>query len=348
VISGYDENDPTSLSEKARMRISAAYQVDHGISERPLRIGVPLDYNITDLDPEIRHTWTRALEALQSQSHVIVPTSLPSTRHALSAYYILAPAEASSNLARYDGVRFGSRAQGSDIQGGTLYSKTRDEGLGAEVKRRILLGSYTLSSEAIHNYFLKAQEIRRLVQNEFDGVFKTKNPLRDQHEAAKDNPEAVDVLLCPTAPNLPPKLSAVETLSPVESYMTDVFTVPASLAGLPAISIPVRAESGLGSVGMQIIGQFGADALVLDVASLFEKSGLIVARSGTASSSQLSTPSAISDKACASESNLTQPGRERRFSEELANAYFNHQRVYGRGIKAVQYYRERGQRSPLR
>jgi aspartyl-tRNA(Asn)/glutamyl-tRNA(Gln) amidotransferase subunit A len=320
VISAYDRNDPTSLPAKTRERISAEYQANPIISKRPLRIGVPVDYNIIDLDPEIRHAWTRALQALQSQSHVIVPTSLPSTRHALSAYYILAPAEASSNLARYDGVRFGSRAQGPDIQSRTLYSKTRDEGFGAEVKRRILLGSYSLSSEAIHNYFLKAQEVRRLVRNEFDGIFRTKNPLRDQHDCAKEDLEAVDVLICPTAPNLPPKLSAVETLSPVESYMTDVFTVPASLTGLPAISVPVQAEGGSGSVGIQIVGQFGADALVLGVATLFEEAGLIVNRSGSASSSRLSAPSTLSDKTCTSESNLTQASRQRRFSKGLATA----------------------------
>ena len=256
-----------------------------------LKIGVPIDYNIADLDPNIRRAWTLALEALQTHSHSVTQVAVPATKHALSAYYILAPAEASSNLARFDGVRYGTRSEGSDAEGGTLYSKTREDGLGPEVKRRILLGSYTLSSEAIDNYFMKAQKIRRLVQKEFDSVFSMKNPLHDHadYESEVDTRSgSVDVLICPTAPNMPPKLSDVKALGAVESYMTDVFTVPASLAGLPAISVPLDID-GLGSVGIQIIGQFGADEQVLAVAQLFEEWGM-TARCTADSTSILEQP----------------------------------------------------------
>jgi aspartyl-tRNA(Asn)/glutamyl-tRNA(Gln) amidotransferase subunit A len=216
--------------------------------------------------------WTRTLKTLQKLGHSIVPVQLRNTKHALSAYYILAPAEASSNLAKYDGVRYGHRAAGSDAQGSTLYSATRHEAFGPEVRRRILLGTYTLSSEAVDNYFVQAQKIRRLVQMDFDGVFSVRNILND----SEDKENGVDVLVCPTAPKSPPKLAELMSEDPVDAYKVDVFTVPASLAGLPAMSVPLRAEDGeRGNVGMQIIGQYGMDDTVLDVASALETQGLV-------------------------------------------------------------------------
>ncbi|KAK3336036.1 amidase signature domain-containing protein [Cercophora scortea] len=259
-----------------------------------VRFGIPLEYNIEELDPCIRDAWAAAAERLRALGARIVPVSLPSTRHALSAYYVIAPAEASSNLAKYDGVRYGSVRADSDeddsktttdaADGGVLYAATRGHGFGEEVKRRILLGSYTLSSEAMDNYFLQAQKVRRLVRRDFDRVFALENPLHEPEAFSlsdlpdtvamenKFGPTEVDFLLCPTAPTLAPLLENVMAQrSPVDAYMNDVFTVPASLAGLPAISIPMEVaaekEEGVSAVaGLQLIGQFWDDARLLAVA----------------------------------------------------------------------------------
>jgi aspartyl-tRNA(Asn)/glutamyl-tRNA(Gln) amidotransferase subunit A len=221
------------------------------------------------------------LRHLHQRGHTLHPIRLPATKHALSAYYILAPAEASSNLAKYDGVRFGSRADGIDgTPDSVLFAKTRGEGFGSEVQRRILLGAFSLSAQAIDNYFIQAQKVRRLVQQDFNNVFARPNPLSNKSEW---NSEGVDVILCPTATSSAPSLSEVETQDPIHSYMNDVFTVPASLAGLPAISIPskVQLEEGdagyekcdtfFSSIGFQIIGQYGDDELVLNLAKQFEE-----------------------------------------------------------------------------
>lgn len=283
VLNVYDEQDPTSLPSSLRKRMDM--QSDERQRGQKLRIGVPLDYNIAELAPAVRATYTATLRALQKAGHTLQPVSLPTTRHAISAYYVLAPAEASSNLAKYDGIRYGHRTAGPDnspAENLPLYAKTRGEAFGEEVKRRILLGAYTLSSEARDNYFVQAQKVRRLVQEDFDGVFSRRNPLlHDWTADAEGEGEAgVDVLLAPTAPTLPPTADEVKWQSPVESYMNDVFTVPASLAGLPAASVPVplaessRKEAGEGDVdfaGVQVIGQFGDDGSVLRVAEMVER-----------------------------------------------------------------------------
>ncbi|ROW10391.1 hypothetical protein VMCG_01640 [Cytospora schulzeri] len=331
----HDPRDPTSLSPAARARCTAARgcyfdlgsrsspsggggggDVQEKTKEvlRPLTFGIPVEYNISELDGCVREAWEDAARVLRDEVGArVVPVSLPSTRHALSAYYVIAPAEASSNLAKYDGVRYGIRQpdiegknnntnnnNSSDGGGGVLYSGVRGEGFGPEVKRRILLGSYTLSSEAMDNYFIQAQRVRQLVRQDFDRVFRLSNPLRDeddQHfplsemdEAVvlenKLGPAQVDFLLCPTAPTLPPRLEDVDGSeggqegerkkeSPVDAYMNDVFTVPASLAGLPAVSIPkgVRLPpeeawrgQGQARMGLQIIGQYWDDARLLAAA----------------------------------------------------------------------------------
>jgi aspartyl-tRNA(Asn)/glutamyl-tRNA(Gln) amidotransferase subunit A len=249
-----------------------------------LRIGVPLDYNIDTLHPAVRKAWIRQLRQLWDCGHTLHPIRLPTTQQALSAYYVLAPAEASSNLAKYDGVRFGSRAKGIDgTPDSVLFAKTRGQGLGPEVQRRILLGAFSLSAQAIDNYFLQAQKVRRLVQQDFNRVFAIPNPLRDLEETSVKR-EGVDVIICPTAPSTAPSLAAVETQDPVHSYMNDVFTVPASLAGLPAITLPTTTpfneekpassrspDSFFKTVGLQIIGQYGDDRFVLDTAKMLEK-----------------------------------------------------------------------------
>ncbi|KAF3768689.1 amidase signature enzyme [Cryphonectria parasitica EP155] len=300
----HDPRDPTSLSVAARARCAASrdnYRNPDATgpggptgsgSLRPLTFGIPLEYNIEELEPCVRQAWQDTATLLRDKIGArVVPVSLPSTKHALSAYYVIAPAEASSNLAKYDGVRYGPRQpeiEGNGAGNGVLYSAVRGQGFGAEVKRRILLGSYTLSSEAMDNYFVQAQRVRRLVRRDFDRVFQLANPLLDEDDQHFDladldegvtlenklGPAQVDFLLCPTAPTLPPTLAHVQARqerNPTEAYMNDVLTVPASLAGLPAISIPRGVKGAsvpgpMGIMGLQVIGQFWDDARLLAAA----------------------------------------------------------------------------------
>lgn len=297
ILNHHDGQDPTSLSTATRSRIATAVSQLHSssrLSSRPLRIGVPIEYNLTEMASTVREAWLSALRTLEQQGHTLHPISLPSTKHALSAYYVLAPAEASSNLAKYDGIRYGKRADGPDKgeEGSKdyLYSRTRGEGFGDEVRRRILLGSFSLSADAMDNYFVQAQRVRRLVQNDFDHIFALKNPLGDDAEVenqASPTETKVDVIIGPTTASLPPSLASVTedqdaaVSAPLHSYVTDVCTVPASLAGLPAVSVPISVTStgesqedgklAFNKVGIQIIGQYGDDDLVLKVAGLLEE-----------------------------------------------------------------------------
>jgi aspartyl-tRNA(Asn)/glutamyl-tRNA(Gln) amidotransferase subunit A len=296
----HDSKDPTSMSAATRLRCERQREGyrDQGRqwNLQNLSFGLPLEYNISELEPCIRDAWIATADLLRSHGASVVAVSLPTTRQALSAYYVIAPAEASSNLAKYDGVRYGERANAeTDSAGGVLYANTRDAGFGDEVKRRILLGAYSLSSEAIDNYFIQAQKVRQLVRQDFDRVFALQNPLldaetghiqfdttdtnevQDARVALNEMPEGVllqdklgpaqvDFLLCPTAPTLPPTLEAVAKQAPPDAYMNDVFTVPASLAGLPAISIPLPVAQSPGFAGLQLIGQYWDDARLLGVA----------------------------------------------------------------------------------
>lgn len=296
-LNRFDEKDPTALPVSLRSRIERHILAAHGTTRtrvKKLRIGIPREYNIASLSPPVKSTWMHLLATLQSAGHTLHPVSLPTTKQALSTYYTLAPAEASSNLAKYDGIRYGHRTEGPDADPDSnipLFAQTRGEGFGKEVQRRILLGAYTLSSEAMDNYFLQAQRVRRLVQGDFDGVFKLKNLLlHDDDTSPSPSPPPpttttttteqqakVDILITPTAPTLPPTLSEVAHQSQIQSYMNDVLTVPASLAGLPALSIPVAMSpevrphgEELESCGMQILGQFGDDEFVLAVGEVVE------------------------------------------------------------------------------
>ncbi|KAF4450682.1 hypothetical protein F53441_6223 [Fusarium austroafricanum] len=273
----HDSEDPTSLTAASRKRCATTTPSTLPNLSK-LNIGIPLEYNINELDPSIRAAWIATASTLEAQGATLVPISLPSTKEALCAYYVLAPAEASSNLAKYDGIRYGKRGEGSDAVGETLYSDTRGEGFGEEVKRRILLGTYSLSSDAIDNYFIQAQKVRRMVQKDFDRVFRLDNPLyepaqfdlSDMAEATgmkdKTGPVQVDFILCPTAPTFPPRLEDTKKQSSVDVYMNDVFTVPASLAGLPAVSVPVKVEGSKFPAGLQVIGQYWDDQRVLQLA----------------------------------------------------------------------------------
>ncbi|ELR01821.1 Trimeric GatFAB AmidoTransferase(AdT) complex subunit [Pseudogymnoascus destructans] len=295
LLAGQDlrSRDPTTPMEPAIKRMSDAIRREEArlgrwpvTDTKPLRIGVPAEYNIAELSPAVRHTWQRTLDTLRSHGHAIVPVSLPSTKHALSAYYIIAAAEASSNLAKFDGVRYGSREDASDNPTGVLYASTRGAGFGDEVRRRILLGTYSLSASAMDNFFVQAQRVRRLVQRDFDRVFAVANPLHPEKQFdladmpemtemdSKLGPAQVDVLVVPTAPTLPPLIKDVRSQGSLAGYTNDVFTVPASLAGLPAISVPVpiaeeaREKGNVGFVGMQVIGQYYDDFHVINVGSM--------------------------------------------------------------------------------
>ncbi|KAI9649236.1 Trimeric GatFAB AmidoTransferase(AdT) complex subunit [Ciborinia camelliae] len=298
-IRRYDHRDPTSLKPPSLARIKAkrmeffkktkTSSPHDSFYLKELKVGVPIEYNISELDLEVSWAWQRMLKFLQRFGCTIVPISLPNTKHALSAYYILAAAEASSNLSKYDGVRYGTRDKSSDGAGDVLYSKTRGAGFGDEVKRRILLGSYSLSSEALDNYFIKAQKVRRLVQRDFDRVFSMPNYLRPEEQfdlgdmdegiplEDKLGPAEVDIILCPTAPTLSPLIQDItEHQTPVDVYMNDIFTVPASLAGIPSVSIPCTLpykfskQSRPSTVGIQIMGQHSDDGRILQIASMIE------------------------------------------------------------------------------
>ncbi|KAF9885138.1 Trimeric GatFAB AmidoTransferase(AdT) complex subunit, partial [Aspergillus nanangensis] len=277
ILNQYDPHDPTSLRPSSRSRLLSNLEstsLNSRSTSTPLTIGVPLEYNISELTPSVRLAWSRSLKYMRQQGHIIRPVSLPATKLALSAYYILAPAEASSNLAKYDGVRYGTRSEAADSGGNPddyLYAETRAQGFGAEVKRRILLGAFSLSAGSMDNYFLQAQRIRRLIQQDFNAIFKAMHPL-NADLGGTTNQAGVDVLVCPTAPSSPPRISEITgpdaMSSPLEAYTNDVFTVPASLAGLPAMSVPVTvgdSTEDASLAGIQVIGQYGDDDLVLRV-----------------------------------------------------------------------------------
>jgi aspartyl-tRNA(Asn)/glutamyl-tRNA(Gln) amidotransferase subunit A len=266
----HDKKDPTNLTSASRASI--AQLIAKRPSPRPITFGVPQEYNIEELSPIVREVWLETLQRLQYAGHTVKPVSLPSTQQALSAYYVLAPAEASSNLAKYDGVRYGSGAPDDTLSThDQLFARTRHHGFGAEVRKRILLGAYSLSANAIDNYFMQAQRIRKLVSKDFDAVFSMKHPLVEQSESEENG---VDAIICPTAPGLPPTFDQIGRQSSLDAYSGDVFTVPASLAGLPAISVPVKPRNskdlpdGVKTVGMQVITQFGDDNACLDYAEL--------------------------------------------------------------------------------
>lgn len=277
-LDAYDEQDPTSMSRSVRSRsfdLLSNRKPRHG-----LRFGVPEQYRVEELSPIVRQAWSKTLDYLKRLGHSVHTVSLPRTQEALSAYYVLAPAEASSNLAKYDGVRYGTHADPESAKLKQLYAATRQQGFGEEVRRRILLGAHSLSANAIDNYFIKAQKIRRLVQEDFDAVFDLPNALSSESEethVAQDDGK-VDALICPTSTDLPPLLEDAKKQTPLEAYAGDVLTVPASLAGLPALNIPVGIDEfvedesyvGPSSVGMQVIVQYGDDDAALAIGKMMQ------------------------------------------------------------------------------
>jgi aspartyl-tRNA(Asn)/glutamyl-tRNA(Gln) amidotransferase subunit A len=218
---------------------------------RGLRVGIPKEYRVDGMPGEIEALWQRGAEWLHLAGAEPVEISLPTTKYALPTYYIIAPAEASSNLARYDGVRFGLRVEGNSLD--EMYELTRAAGFGAEVRRRVLIGTYVLSAGYYDAYYLKAQRVRTLITRDFVAAF-----------------EEVDCILTPTAPSAAFAIGE-KNENPVAMYLNDVFTVPANLAGVPAISIPVGLSADGLPLGLQITGRAFDEETVLRVADVMEK-----------------------------------------------------------------------------
>ena len=231
-MSGFDPKDSTSLDRPVPL-----WEKNLSPDMKGKKVGIPREYRVDNMPAEIDALWQQGLAWLRDAGAEIVDVSLPHTRYALPTYYIIAPAEASSNLARYDGVRYGLRElpDGANLQ--DMYAATRAAGFGPEVKRRILIGTYVLSAGFYDAYYTKAQKVRALISRDFEEVFET-----------------VDVLLTPTAPSAAFALGE-KSADPLEMYLNDVFTVPASLAGLPAMSVPAGLDSKGLPLGLQIIGR---------------------------------------------------------------------------------------------
>lgn len=244
---GHDVKDSTSANMAVPDFEAALKQ---GVKGK--KVGIPEEYRMDGMDAEVAAEWEKGAKMLADAGAEIVPVSLPNTKHALAAYYIIAPAEASSNLARYDGVRFGLRVleKGDNLE--AMYMKTRAAGFGDEVKRRILIGTYVLSAGYYDAYYKKAQAVRGLIAQDFNEVFKK-----------------VDVLLVPTAPTAAFAMGENQN-DPVSMYLNDVFTIPASLAGLPALSLPSGLSSKGLPLGLQLIGRAFDEETVLSTAYALE------------------------------------------------------------------------------
>ncbi len=229
-MAGFDPKDSTS-ADRAVPDFEAALKV----SVQGLRVGIPAEYAVDGMNPETSALWDQGKAWLKDAGAELVDISLPHTKYALPAYYIIAPAEASSNLARYDGVRYGQRVEGDDLT--ELYENTRAAGFGIEVRRRILIGTYVLSAGYYDAYYIKAQKIRALIARDFTQAY-----------------EKCDVILTPTTPG-PAFAAGEKSDDPIAMYLNDVLTVPASLAGLPAISVPAGLSGDGLPLGLHLIGK---------------------------------------------------------------------------------------------
>src|SRR5271156_1140470 len=248
VIAGHDSNDSTSAAVAVPDYLA---EIENPVAG--LRIGVPEDYFGAGLDSEVKAKVQAGIALLEKLGCKRVPLKMPHTDYAIATYYIVATAEASSNLARYDGVRYGLRVHGNTLM--EMYRKTRERGFGPEVKRRIMLGTYALSSGYYDAYYLRAQKVRSLIARDFADAF-----------------EKVDAILTPTAPTPAFKLGE-KTADPLEMYLADIYTVTGSLAGVPGISVPCgRTVAGL-PIGMQIFASHFGEARILQLARAFEKAG---------------------------------------------------------------------------
>ena len=246
-MAGFDEKDSTSINKKKEN-----YSKNLTDNIKGLKIGIPKEYRVDGMPKEIDQLWENGKKILKESGAEIIDISLPNTKYALPTYYIVAPAEASSNLARYDGVKYGFRSS----KGGNLiemYENTRSEGFGDEVKRRILIGTYVLSSGYYDAYYIKAQKVRQLIKNDFDESFKK-----------------VDAILTPSTPSAAFKIGEKKD-DPISMYLNDIFTVPVNLAGIPAISIPAGTDANNFPLGLQLIGKPLDEQKLLNIALAAEK-----------------------------------------------------------------------------
>lgn len=244
-MSGFDPKDSTSANKEVP---DFAANLDGNI--KGMKIGVPKEYRVDGMPDEIEKIWQEGIAWMKDAGAEIVDVSLPHTKYALPTYYIIAPAEASSNLARYDGMRYGLRVEGEDLN--DTYASTRAEGFGDEVKRRIMIGTYALSSGYYDAYYIKAQKVRRLISEDFINAY-----------------EQCDALLTPTAPSAAFAIGENED-DPIKMYLNDVFTVPASMAGMPGMSVPAGLNAEGLPLGLQIIGRPWDEETVLRVGQTIE------------------------------------------------------------------------------
>lgn len=252
-MSGHDAKDSTSLAVEVPDFASFV-----GRSVKGLRIGVPKEYRVDGMPPEIEKLWADGIAWLKDAGCEIVEVSLPHTKYALPAYYIVAPAEASSNLARYDGMRYGLRAGGPSLT--DVYEQSRAQGFGEEVKRRILIGTYVLSAGYYDAYYLKAQKVRRRIADDFDQAWRT-----------------CDALLTPTAPSAAFGLGE-RTDDPIAMYLNDIFTVTTNLAGLPGLSLPAGLDAQGLPLGLQLIGRALDEGTLFSLAGALEKAAGFTAK----------------------------------------------------------------------
>tara|TARA_E500000331_G_scaffold83639_1_gene79311 strand:- start:2138 stop:3598 length:1461 start_codon:yes stop_codon:yes gene_type:complete len=246
-MASFDKKDSTSINKKKENYFK---NLNHNI--RGLKIGIPKEYRVDGMPKEIDALWENGKKILKDSGVEIVDISLPNTKYALPTYYIVAPAEASSNLARYDGVKYGFRsAKGNNLI--EMYENTRSEGFGDEVKRRILIGTYVLSSGYYEAYYLKAQKVRQLIKEDFDQSFKK-----------------VDAILTPSTPSSAFKIGEKKG-DPISMYLNDIFTVPVNLAGIPAISIPAGIDKNNYPLGLQLIGRPLDEQKLLNIAYSMQK-----------------------------------------------------------------------------
>ena len=246
VISSFDKKDSTSIDFK---RNNYSSKLTRNI--KGLKIGIPKEYRVDGMPDEIEKLWKKGIEYAKDCGAEIIDISLPHTSYALPTYYIVAPAEASSNLARYDGVKYGLRSSGKNLI--DMYEKTRSEGFGEEVKRRVMIGTYVLSSGYYDAYYLKAQKVRQLIKQDFDQAY-----------------NKVDAILTPSTPSSAFKIGE-KSNDPVSMYLNDIFTVPVNLAGLPGISIPAGVDKNNYPLGLQIIGKPFDEQTVLNIAYSMEE-----------------------------------------------------------------------------
>ncbi|MGH6912671.1 MAG: amidase family protein, partial [Geminicoccales bacterium] len=252
-MAGHDPNDSTS----AKVEVPD-YEAAPGGTVRGLRVGIPKEYQIEGSPPEILKLWEQGEAWLKAAGCEMREVSLPHTRYALPAYYIVNPAEASSNLARYDGMRYGLRVQGKDLI--DTYAKTRAAGFGKEVRRRVMIGTYVLSAGYYEAYYIKAQKVRTKILDELKAAF-----------------EQVDVLLTPATPTAAFRIGE-RMDDPIAMYLNDVFTVPANLAGLPAISVPAGLSADGLPLGLHLIGRPFDEVTVLKVAGVLEDAAAFEAK----------------------------------------------------------------------